>query len=301
MALVSVIIPTCNRSSMLKRALDSVLKQTYSNIEIIVVDDASTDDTSEVIKKYTNESLRYVRVDRSRGGNFARNLGVSKTHGEYIAFLDDDDEWMPDKLSKQLEVFNSGKSLGLVYTGVEVIHTGYDNIYHNQPKLRGDLSKSILTYNYIGSTSSVMIKREIFDNAGGFDIELPQLQDYDLWIRICQISNIGYVSESLIKYYVHNNVAQITSSVLKNQKAIEIIDAKYSDLISNLSKKQQGMRYCQRYNAMGKRKLKNGERKESRGYFVRSFKSYPNMLSVMLYIASFFNYSLLLKIKSRSL
>lgn len=300
MALISVVIPTCNRASMLKRALDSVLKQTFDDIEIFVVDDASSDNTPEVIKNYLNDRVHYIRLDESKGANFARNLAVSKTQGQYIAFLDDDDVWMPEKLRKQMMVFEADSSIGLVYTGVEVIHTGYSNIYHTSPKLRGNLSKSILTFNYIGSTSSVMVKRAVFERAGGFDINLPQLQDYDLWIRICQISNIGYVSASLIKYYVHNNVSQITTSVAKNKKAIEIIDAKYSELISNLSIKEQRMRFCQRYNAMGKRELKNNQRKKSRTYFISSFKSYPNMLSIILYTASFFDYKLLLKIKSRS-
>jgi glycosyltransferase involved in cell wall biosynthesis len=297
MNLISVVIPTCNRPRLLETAINSVINQTYNNIEIIIVDDASTDETKAVHIKYNDERISYIRVDKSKGGNFARNLGVKQSKGSYVAFLDDDDEWLPSKLSKQMQVFEKDESIGIVYTGADVIHTAYDTKYKITPQKMGDLSMSILTFNYIGTTSSVMIKRELFDEAGGFDIKMPQLQDYDLWIRVCQLTKVGFLKESLIKYYVHASTNQITSSTLKNKKAIEMIDKKYELLIAQLSAKEQKKRFCQRYNAIGKRKFKSGDKQEARKYFIRSFLSTPNIASVKFYIASFFNYHFVLKLR----
>ncbi len=297
MSLISVVIPTSNRARLLEKAIDSVLNQTYNNFEIVIVDDASSDDTESVVLNYHDKRISYIRLDTAKGGNFARNLGVKQSNGQYIAFLDDDDEWLPSKLYKQLQIFEKDESIGLVYTGAEVIHTAYDSKYKIMPQKMGDLSTSILTFNYIGTTSSVMIKRELFEKVGGFDIDMPQLQDYDLWIRVCQLSKIGFVKESLINYYVHTCTNQITSSVSKNQKAIEMIDKKYESLIAKLSEKEQKKRFCQRYNAVGKRKLKSGEKKEARKCFIRSFLSSPNFVSVKFYIASFFNYNFILKLR----
>jgi len=297
MRVISVVIPTHNRVELLEKAVKSVLNQTYSDLEIIIVDDASTDDTESRIKRFGSDKITYFRVDESKGGNHARNIGIEKSTGEYIAFLDDDDEWMPTKLQEQMLIFKRDESIGLVYTGAEVIYTANNGKYNIIPTKKGELSKDILTYNYIGTTSSVMVRKDIINLAGRFDLEMPALQDYDLWIRICQITKIGFVKKPLIKYYIHTNTNQITNNILKNQQAIELIDKKYDNLISKLSIKMQKKRFCQRYNAVGKRKLRSGETKEAREFFLRSFKSSPNSLSVKLYIASFFDFQMLVKLK----
>lgn len=296
--LISVIIPTHNRLPFLKRAVDSVINQTFKNIEIIIVDDGSTDGTEKLYQATEDRRIRYVRIDKPRGGNFARNIGVENSRGDLIAFLDDDDEWLPNKLERQLFLFSMNASVGLVYTGIEVINVPNRSSYHIKPRLKGDLSKAILTYNYIGTTSSVMLRKNVFNDAGCFDIDMPQLQDYDLWIRICQICKIDFVSESLIKYYVHSNGTQVTSSISKNQSAIEIIDRKYEKLFEKLSDREKRMRFCQRYNAMGKRLLNNGDRAKSREYFFQSFRLCPNIVSIKFYIASFFNYKFLVKVRN---
>ena len=114
--LVSVVIPTHNRADLLPRAIDSVLNQTYSNFEIIVVSDGSTDNTEEVVKSYSDKDsrIRFIGYSPARGGNIARNTGIEAAKGEYVAFLDDDDEWMPEKLKKQIKVMESNPDIGLV-------------------------------------------------------------------------------------------------------------------------------------------------------------------------------------------
>jgi glycosyltransferase involved in cell wall biosynthesis len=115
---VSVIIPTYNRAHLIGRAIQSVLKQTYQDFEVIVVDDGSIDNTEEVVKKIQENRVYYYKHDKNKGGSAARNTGISLAKGEYIAFQDSDDEWLPEKLEKQIGVFNNQtKNVGVVYTG----------------------------------------------------------------------------------------------------------------------------------------------------------------------------------------
>ncbi|TAK34595.1 MAG: glycosyltransferase family 2 protein, partial [Saprospiraceae bacterium] len=114
---VSVIIPTYNRAKTIERAIDSVLNQTFSDLELIVVDDCSTDFTVDVIKQYTDERLIYIRHENNRGEGGARNTGIRNSRAKYIAFLDSDDEWFPNKLEKQMPVIQESDSkVGIVYS-----------------------------------------------------------------------------------------------------------------------------------------------------------------------------------------
>lgn len=298
MELVSVVIPTHNRSELIKNAVNSVLNQTYKNIELIIVDDASTDKTEEIVKSLDQSKIKYIKNEEAKGGNYARNLGISSSKGKYVAFLDDDDEWMPEKVADQVALFEEDQSIGLVYTGAEIIYTSKNYKYIRQPKHRGDLSKEILMRNYIGTTSSVMVKRSLLEEVGGFDNDMPALQDYDLWIRIAQVAQIGYINKPLIKYYNYTNINQITDNVHKIEKAINKIDNKYKNLIATLDKKAQEERYYQRFNGFGKRKLRIGEKKQARDYFIQSFKIKPNLTSIKFLIVSFLQYDVLVKLKS---
>lgn len=298
MDLVSVVIPTHNRSNLVLNSINSVLNQTYTNIEIIVIDDASTDDTEINIKSLENEAIKYLKVEKSRGGNYARNLGIEKANGNYIAFLDDDDEWLPEKVEDQLNLFINDNEIGLVYTGANVIYSNKGYQYIRHPKHKGDLSKEILIKNYIGTTSSVMLKKSVIDSVGGFDNDMPALQDYDLWIRVAQYTKIDYIDKPLIKYYNHDNTDQITDNVHKIEDAIKKIDYKYEQLISQLDKNIQSRRYYQRYNGFGKRKLRIGEKKEARKYFLHSFKVKPNLTSIKFLIISIVKYDFLVRIRS---
>ncbi len=115
---VSVILPTYNRAHLIKRAIQSVLDQTYQNFEIIVVDDGSTDNTEEQVRSFNNPKIRYIRYNENKGAAFARNAGIKASRGDYIAFQDSDDEWFPHKLQRQMEAFkNASPEVGVVYTG----------------------------------------------------------------------------------------------------------------------------------------------------------------------------------------
>ena len=123
---VSVIIPTYNRAHLVDRAIQSVLNQTYKDFELIIVDDGSTDNTEDIIKEFQkkDERIKYIRHEENRGGSAARNTGIKAAKGEYIAFLDSDDEWLPIKLGRQISEFTNKSKIALVYTGRIIIEEG---------------------------------------------------------------------------------------------------------------------------------------------------------------------------------
>lgn len=227
--LVSIVIPTHKRSKKIIRAVESALAQTYQDIEIVVVSDGYDESTDEAMSRYDeNPKVNYITYKNNRGGNYARNLGVENSNGKFIAFLDDDDVMEPTKVEKQMDVFLEDTEVGLVYTGFKSIYPSYGISYTHKPKKQGFLPKEIFASNFIGSTSRVMVKKDIMKEAGMFDISMPALQDYDLWMRICQITKIGFVSEPLLTYINENENNQISKNASKKREAIKIITEKYA-------------------------------------------------------------------------
>lgn len=198
---VSVVIPTHDRATVLPRALNSVLSQTYSDLEVLVVDDHSADETGLVVGAYTDQRVRYLEQDQNLNGvAAARNLGLRKAVGEFVAFLDDDDEWLPEKLAKQIPLFDSDARVGLVYAGAV-------NIYSEERSAvrvaehRGYIYREMLVRNRIHGLSGVVIRRNLVREVGFFDETLPAIEDYDYWVRICRRHYVDRVSEPLLRYY----------------------------------------------------------------------------------------------------
>lgn len=207
---VSVIIPTYNRAHLVKRGIRSVLAQTYGDFELIIVDDASKDNTREVIKSFDDKRIRYIRHKENRGAPATRNTGIRIARGVYIGLLDDDDEWLPTKLEKQIAKFGEVSSkVGLIYSGLEVMradgHT-IETIYY--PKYRGDVRVRLLLGTTIGSPTP-LIRTECFNKAGVFDESLKSCQDWDMWKRISEHYDFDFVPEVLARMYLHGN--QISS------------------------------------------------------------------------------------------
>jgi glycosyltransferase involved in cell wall biosynthesis len=217
MPTVSVIIPTYNRAQLLAFAVLSVLNQTYQDFELIVVDDGSSDNTVDVVTGFRDNRIRLIRHSTSKGGAAARNTGIRSSIGDYLAFLDDDDEWLPDKLRLQMNIFRvSSSTIGCVYTGYLYIERSSGSVISRTvPQKKGDLSEALLRGNCLGSGgSSVVLTRECINAVGMFDEDLPSYQDYDLWIRISKQFSFDYVVEPLVRVYVHNN------SISKNWDAV---------------------------------------------------------------------------------
>lgn len=200
---VSVIIPTYNRANIVVRALESVLHQTYPPLEIIVADDGSTDGTKDVIKGF-GKNTSYLPLPHSGLPAVVRNAGLRIAKGELVAFLDDDDEWLPDKLSRQVEVMNSDLGIGLVCTNAlvrnseENLRKGY---YLKDGQGRsGKVFAELLENNFV-ITSTVLVRRSVLGHVGIFcESSKIKSEDYDLWLRIANRGKIAYIAEPFAIY-----------------------------------------------------------------------------------------------------
>ena len=212
---VSVIIPTYNRKNLLKRALRSVSSQTFVPKEIIVVDDGSSDGTKDwVLERFPN--VRYIYQDNF-GVSSARNTGIKEAKGSWIAFLDSDDEWMPNKLEQQKRVINSSQEAWLCHTNEIWIRNGVRvNQMKKHQKYGGDVFENCLDICRI-SPSSVLIKKEVFEMVGLFDESLKVCEDYDLWLRITAILPVIFLDQLLIiKYGGHaDQLSRVDSGIEK--------------------------------------------------------------------------------------
>ncbi len=202
--LVSVVIPTYNRVHTLPASIDSVLRQTYDNLEVIIVDDDSTDGTENFVRGLADSRVRYVRNTGKHGPAAARNLGVRLAGGEYVAFQDSDDEWHPDKVEKQMPLLLSpGEKTDLVYCEYTRYHgqTRRETIPSKDLPAgckQGDILPILLLQPLIG-TPTIVVKKRSFVQAGGFNENLDTFEDYEFTVRFSQKHRIGFVEESLVK------------------------------------------------------------------------------------------------------
>ena len=201
--LVSVVIPVFNSEQYITECIDSVLGQSFQDFEIIIINDGSTDNTVDIVSKYKNDQIKLFHQKNS-GSAAARNFGVEQASGNWIAFIDADDIWLPDKLKKQLDHCSdhAWSHTDLYFHGD--IYPKYTKTTKFTSKHSGLILKNLLVENSIG-TSSVIIKKEIFQETGGFNTELRALQDWDLWLRIAEKHPVCYFDEPLVYYRVHSS------------------------------------------------------------------------------------------------
>lgn len=209
MPLVSVVIPTYNRAYLIERSIKSVLNQTYQNLEIIVVDDGSEDNTEEIVKSFNDSRIIFTRHEKNRGVSAARNTGIKLCNGNYIAFNDSDDEWLEEKIRKQITIFleNSDESIGVVYSGFFKIRDNIRTYIPSQKcKKEGDIYFELLKGNLVAPPAA-MVKKICFEKAGLFDENLSTLEDWELFIRISKYFKFKYIPEALVlSYYTSNGV-----------------------------------------------------------------------------------------------
>ena len=207
MAQVSVIIPTYNRAGFLGGAVKSVLAQSFTDLEILVVDDCGSDDAAAVVESFGRAEVRYLRHDRRRGCAAARNTGILESSGEYIAFLDDDDEWYPEKLARQMSaMLASPAELGGIYTGYFIVNREDGQIRGQMvPTECGDIYATLLAGNCVGGSSCMLLRRSCFDDIGLFDERLSSFEDHDLWLRAARKYRFDCIREPLLRYFVHGD------------------------------------------------------------------------------------------------
>lgn len=268
---VSVIIPTYNRGHVLGRAMRSVLAQTYEDLELIVVDDASTDNTQELVAGIRDPRIKYIRHDQNRGGAAARNTGINASEGEYIAFNDSDDEWLVEKLEKQVALLETtGNSVAGVYCGY-MRRVGDRIIYLPGPKCRDrnlSLITKLLFINCPIGTQTLVLKRRPLIEVGCFDERLPRRQDGELLLRLSLTYELEVIDEPLVIMYILPE--RITSDVAALIKAEEIILAKHYGTLKEYPGALASLLYT-----LGRQKCANGAFALGRMDFVRAIRASP--------------------------
>lgn len=212
---IDVIIPVFNGAAYIEAAIQSVRQQTFPPERIIVVNDGSTDGTAEVVARLAEADARVVHLARRNSGvSAARNAGIAASSAPFIAFLDADDIWLPEKLQRQMEAFErGGPETGFVHSSYFFINARGERLLDRNvvpPKQRGDIFMPVLLEGYVlsGSASSVAVRRDVLDKAGHFDERLFHGEDWDLWIRLARISKVDFTPEAVVGIRVHDQSAQ---------------------------------------------------------------------------------------------
>lgn len=238
--LVSIVIPVYNRSDTICDSVRSVLNQTYKNLEVIVVDDCSTEDISGKVNGIGDSRIKYYRNEKNMGANYSRNQGILHAEGEYVGFQDSADIWVNDKLEKQMAVFHEDKDIDVVYCETEFVkQDGSSRIVPDKNKDDKDRNEDIyktLLYTNIIDTPSLVIKRKCFMETGMFDNEMPRLQEWELCLRLAKSHRFKCVNEVLSKgVYRKDSISTswkklITASALLIKKHREEMDKEHSTL-----------------------------------------------------------------------
>ena len=206
---VTVVIATYNYGQYLAGAVESVLAQSFDDYEVVVVDDGSTDDTDTVIEPFlSHPKITLLRTDHL-GQPAAKNAGIRRASGDLIAFLDADDLWLPDKLSKQTALFDRNPELGVAYTRRYWMNEHGERFEKAEATMhRGQVLGKMFQTNFV-CFSSCMVHRRVFDRVGTFDEQIPLAIDYDLWLRVARFYDFDYVDEPLVEYRTgHSNLSR---------------------------------------------------------------------------------------------
>ncbi len=282
---VSVIVPTYNRAHLLGRALQSILNQTYKDFEVIVADDGSTDKTDEVIRSFSALDIRYIRHEKNKGEAAARNTGVLAAKGEFIAFLDSDDEWLPEKLEKQMAVFQyHSLRVGIVYSNMcEIERNGKRRIWKSPTFMPEDgrFYRRALNYQVYGiGIGSSIVRKACFEKVGIFDERLSYYVDFDFFIRLSKEFCFYHIKEPLMNYYVTDDSFRwVTSAHIGSR---EVILENYLDDIKR-NQKTLSLHYWK----MGRFLCIHNEVRRARPYLFKAIKAYPlNFKALAFFVIS---------------
>jgi glycosyltransferase involved in cell wall biosynthesis len=279
MTLVSAILPTYNRAEYVSGAIDTALNQTHDEMEVVVVNDGSTDGTEERLAAYADDDRVCVRHnEENRGISVSMNRAADLADGEFICVLNDDDRWHPEKVEKQLAVFEqTDEAVGIVYTG-GVVKQGESVVRVYRPERRGDIYPAVIARFGLHPHSSHMLRAECFE-LGGFDADFPRGVDWDHCIRLAQEYEFEYVDERLVERIFHtDNISQqLTHGVEVNR----LIWEKYRDEIRKYPDIERRLREKQ-CRARGRVALERGQRRRAFGYARRALRYEPSAESVFI-------------------
>ena len=282
--LVSVVIPAYNSEQYITETVDSVLLQSYRPIEIIVIDDGSTDNTQEKLKPYLHK-IKYIKKENG-GASSARNKGIINSHGDYIAFLDADDLWRKEKIEKQMALFEDDPNVGLVYCDSSTfdengtIHLSLKEIVETPT---GNVMMDMIVHNFLNN-SSVVVRKRCFDQIGLWNENLVNGNDYDMWLRVAVQAKFGFVDYVLVdtRYHSHG-LSNLTD--LQCENSIKIQEAFICRVKNDieLPKKIVQKTYSYKYLVWGQRLFYQNKYTEARKKLLRAVIYNPSNIQAMLY------------------
>lgn len=290
--LISVVIPTYNRPTRLRRAVETVLAQTYDEVELLVVDDHSEMPARETLSDVSFDEIarvEHVRHETNRGANAARNTGIEAANGKFVAFLDDDDLWEPEKLERQMSVFSkSGPDVGLVYTGRRYVDAEGNELLTETPVNRGDVTKAILCGGAIAEFSAVMVRANVVSKAGLPDERFPSWQDREWYLRLSLHCEFEFVPEPLTIRQKGYDDQINTNYEAKKGVSYPLFVEKHRSLAAD-----NGRYYERRFVAslskmLAMSAMKNGYYADARRFFLRTLYYYPLCIECYLYLLALF-------------
>ena len=293
--LVSIILPTYNCASFLPHSIGTILSQTYNSYEIIVIDDGSTDNTKEVLYPFM-QRIKYIRSEQNKGLPTARNIGIRPAQGKYIAFIDADDLWLPEKLQTDIEYFETHPEVSMVYSKhINVDEKGEDLNGNTRKQLpSGNIFLQLFSEQNFVISSSVVVRKEVFETTGLFDEQLVNCQDWDMWLRIAFHFKVAGINKPLVKYR-HNphSLSKNRNNVLKYQKiVIDKIYNKFKDTENSITEKVYKKRLASHYAKAGRYYLRIGDKNRANENFSLSLKNSPlNFRAIRYYLCTFFQKS----------
>lgn len=292
MELVSVIVPTYRRPQAVVRAVESVSRQTYRQLEIVIVDDNGADTADQFATRAALAPaigagrVRYIVHETNAGANAARNTGIRHASGSFLALLDDDDEWVPEKIAKQVPVMSADERIGVVYGRTLIRYDDLGIQYSTRPSLSGNIHPQQLIENYVGAMSTVLIRRAaVIDQP--FDENLPARHDYDLWIRLSAAWHFELVDDVLVIMHASQSRSRISGDLRRYLMAIEMINDKYAAEIARLPPAAKRMRDAEQLYFLGSQAIKANLPRTARQYFFRSLRRRFSLKAAAACVASF--------------
>jgi glycosyltransferase involved in cell wall biosynthesis len=275
MATVSVIIPTRNRLAYLQSAITSVLNQTFRDFEILVIDDSSEPAARDAVTSFADQRIKYIRHENNKGVAASRNTGLLNSTSNYIGFLDDDDEWVPEKLAKQCELLKKSPSaVGAVYTGaVAVGSTSRNILFEVHPRARGHIFDDVLTRNSLTPTSTILLRRECVEKVGFFDETLKYGEDCDMWLRISRDFHFDYIDEPLVRISVHDNHQQLSGNYDNYEAVLRSIQKQLVKYAAEFAANRKA--HSLRYLALGELYCGVGDIQRGREAFFKAIRLHP--------------------------
>lgn len=277
--LVSVVLPTYDRNEYLPEAVRTVTVQTYEPVELVVVDDCSPTPASETLATVDTSSLASVtclRHAQNRGANAARNTGTEAASGDYLAFLDDDDEWDPEKLERQVDTFRSASDdVGVVYTGTRYVDTESDDELVITPTRSGDVTRGLLCGQKFGEFSVMMVRADVLEAAGPPDERFPSWQDREWYLRLSTVCEFAPVPEPLTVRHIGHGDQISDDYEAKRDVSYPLLVEKHRSLAASKGSLTERRFLASLSAKLGRSALRNNYYADARRYLGRSIRLYP--------------------------